>query len=382
MSLLALLAANVAPSTPTPTPDPDPLPLVEGYTAHMVGHNNGSTALDGRSIDSEIVLVAETHDPVVTLPYLRSGTWTGRASVVLPDGTAHPLTVNGNRDLTITTPTDADRLDGVTLPTSGATFRVWSTGTVPVPAGWTGRAKRIADGDLTGGGIIAEDRRLRSDPPVPYAIRGKSTYAGPQVLIVGDSITTNYISIYTYSADYGTFWSEPLMKAGIPSIMTGVWAESFSSVNTSTALTTSGHHRFDAILAPGLLTHAMVEFGVNDIYGAGGGVAPWDRARYLWAHLKAAGMDVYHTTTTPYAHPDGLTVSSKTPIRNEWNDALRAGQPELSGHIEITDQVEPSRGAGTWVDGLAYTSEGIHPNDAGIRRMRPAVAAWAASIKA
>lgn len=376
MSYFGLLT-KTAPGV-IPAPEPVPAELLEGFTAHMVGHNASVRNLGGTTTDSEIVLVAETYDPVVTLPYIPGETWTGHASIVMPDGTAHPLTVGGSRELSISTATDADPLDGLKIPMRGAFFRVWSAGRVPGPSAWTGRSKRVGAGDLTTGGLIPEDRNRRDDPTVPYAIRGRSTYGGPQVLIVGDSITTICTSLFTYSDAYGTFWSKPLMEAGIPAIMTGVWGQSHADVIDADSLSEEGHRRFDAVLNAGHLTHALTEYGVNDIFGRGS--APWVRANALWSHLATSGLERWQTTTTAYS-PTGL-AHERTPIRNEWNDGIRAGHPALTGYIEMADVVESARDSGVWRDGTKYTADGIHPNNAGLVLMREPIAAWAASIKA
>ena len=63
-------------------PPPPPPVLVLGFTAFDVGHNQDLIALSGDTTDSIIPLAAATTDPIVTLPYNPSGSWSGRASIV------------------------------------------------------------------------------------------------------------------------------------------------------------------------------------------------------------------------------------------------------------------------------------------------------------
>lgn len=124
-------------------------------------------------------------------------------------------------------------------------------------------------------------------------------------------------------------------------------------------------------------THAIVNYGTNDFNGTPTLATMVDHFQDLWALLQGLGIIVYHSTTMPRTtSTDSWTsIGNQTPVsansyntkRATFNSNLRSDAYKSYGIrvLDVAKAVESdSTSAGVWKK--LYTSDGIHPLDAGV----------------
>lgn len=332
-------------------------------------------------------------------PYTIAG-----ASIEVPDGTLHRLLFAGAVSKTVANlagPVVSDVLTGLQV-NAGDVIRVrvaYNPGVVPTTmAALT--AEDVAAGDLTGAGTMTANAGIVRNQPAPVAIHGLAAASTIAVAGIGDSIMESK-NDGGYPGQ-GGFFRRALIGAGKPWTNYGVNANSHGSSYGERAV------RYGATLTG--FTHALVEYGINDLNNAAEVATVQASAIQHWEWLKAQGLKLWQTTTTPYSSStDGwATAASQTPAtsntrRVEWNDWLRDGAPivsgtatatgttdpsavragaaghPLSGIIEVADTVESARNSGVWADST-LTDDGIHPTSDGHIKMAAPVQAWAQSL--
>jgi lysophospholipase L1-like esterase len=128
-------------------------------------------------------------------------------------------------------------------------------------------------------------------------------------------------------------------------------------------------------------SHAVNELGVNDFPSGGQTTATMlANAQTIlgWSSAAFPGAQTFQETVTPRTTSTDkwTTLANQTAgsrffsVANPFNDAIRAGQPWLTGYFEITDQVMSTRNSGLWsVSSGQITVDGVHPNALGASLM-------------
>jgi hypothetical protein len=152
-------------------------------------------------------------------------------------------------------------------------------------------------------------------------------------------------------------------------------------------------YRRSSLLVQASITHAVSEYGVNNLTSA---TIKVDTLA-MWTSLARMGVKVYHCTLTPQTtSTDGFaTVANQTLLksaaeetrRKEFNAWLRDGAPIVAGApvapgtagalrsgaaghpltawFEIADLAESARDSGKWKSGYVSGVDGTHPNAVG-----------------
>ena len=123
-------------------------------------------------------------------------------------------------------------------------------------------------------------------------------------------------------------------------------------------------------------THAVINFGTNDINNGTTLSVIQSRILDVCKQLASRGLKIYYATFTPrttstdnWATTVNQTTSnaffvagenSKRGIQNAW---VRAKPAYVHDTIDVTAMVETAKNSGIWK--AARTDDGIHPNDAG-----------------
>ena len=311
--------------------------------------------------------------------YANTATITVQALVFPPgSSTGIPVTVGGSTSWTITggnwVQTDPIAI-GVTAGQS-IDVQTYVSGTQWYPT------------LINGGGFVASNQATRGSSKLgssagalyaPAIVTGKRS--GPAVVVMGDSIAYN-------SAQGNSFG---YLEKGLDG--------HYGLINTSSPgdrlyWYLAGRRSFSQF-ADNDATTAIVEYCRNDL-GDGRTVAQMQaNLLTLWTTRKNAGQRVIQTTITPnttstdsWATTGNQTVANAGVESNRvsLNNWIRAGAPivggtavapgtsgatlagqaghPLYGYWEITDEVETARNSGIWKAG--YTTDGLHPNTAGI----------------
>ncbi|MBJ7479268.1 SGNH/GDSL hydrolase family protein [Rhodococcus sp. (in: high G+C Gram-positive bacteria)] len=251
----------------------------------------------------------------------------------------------------------------------------------------------VADADLTaqGSGAVADSSTALY---APSAIIGLPSRPVPNVAIIGDSIA-NGIGDGGSSTDnrgiqadgtQGGFIARAF-HAKVPCMIlarAGERAQGF--------VFTSSHHRRLGFV--GGFSHALVEYGRNDLSQSRTASQVKADLVALWKLLAGRGMIVRQTTITPqttstdaWATTQNQTIAnaSQETVRVEVNTWIRAGAPTsggvattpgavgavtaghaghpLSGYFDIADLAETARNSGIWR--AAFTVDGTHPTAVG-----------------
>lgn len=211
----------------------------------------------------------------------------------------------------------------------------------------------------------------------PIAIVGEISSPQPSIVIYGDSISCGAYDvdpITGQSGDYG-FIVRALESAGISYSLNGWGGEKVSIVQHGTI-----RHLPDQYA-----THAVVNYGINDIANNESLSTIQNDLVAFWKYLAASGIKVYACTLTPWttSTDNWATTANQTPeantgpnsTRTQLNDWIRTTPAPLSGYFEMADVVETSRNSGIWQVG--YTdgngANGLHPNPAGNAAMAAAI---------
>lgn len=281
--------------------------------------------------------------------------------------------------------------------------RVFHDGTVRYRNRNTGAASGnggfVATTDLTAPGSAAIADSF-TPGYAPAALLGTPTKATPVVAGVGDSIMdgvgdgtqpTLAMSGNTPTGQRGGFVARALSGV-LPHVnlaLSGDTAQAFAA--------TAGHVRRAAALGVVGVTHAVDDFGTNDLT-AGRSLAQIQADKLtIWRLLARRGIKVYATSLLPrtsstdnFGSLGGQTVTAYEATRVGVNDWLRAGAPivngaavavgtagallagqaghPLTGYFETADRVESARNSGKWAmqattrvvtDGITTTSKNL-----------------------
>lgn len=413
MSVLILLtgggiAPTPAPATP-PTSGLDTLRQVADFTFHNRTTVTLTTLTTYRSTHT---VRATGKDLRVAFPestgadpYTIAG-----ASIELPGGVLHRLLFAGVASKTVADqsgPVISDVLAGVQV-TAGDVIRVrvaYNAGAVPTTM-CALTAEDVSAGDLTGSGTMTANSGIVRNQPAPVAIQGLAAAATVAVAGIGDSIMESKND--GGDPTKGGFFRRALIAAGKP------WTNYGVNANTHASSYAERGVRYGTTLSG--FTHALVEYGINDLNNAATVATVQADAIQHWNYISGQGPKVWQTTTTPYSTTTDsyATTANQTPAasngrRVAWNDWIRDGAPiingaaaatgttdpsairagatshPLKGFIEVADTVESARNSGVYAaNGTAnwLTDDGIHPSTAGHIRMQAPVETWAAGLTA
>src|SRR5216684_1459484 len=121
-------------------------------------------------------------------------------------------------------------------------------------------------------------------------------------------------------------------------------------------------------------SHLICQMGINDLNGNSSTSVQLISYIQLIFGLAAAFQKKYQTTITPLATSTDAfatlvnqTVRACGPERLNFNAAVRAGIPGLTGFFDVASALESSLNSGKWLvtPTPPYTGDGIHPNPTG-----------------
>lgn len=265
-----------------------------------------------------------------------------------------------------------------TLPASGAAAPPSTSNALVYPVGlsaFTSAGEGAMSGDQTSTNTTSGIATAYAFSPI--AIIGNVSSPSPSVLFYGDSIAfgAHDNDPVTGSGDNFGFIVRSLNSANLGWAGSAESGEQVGNVNDGVV-----RHTVDQFA-----THAIVEYGINDIANGSSLSTLQTNLQNFWNWLASAGVKVYQTTITPYSSStDGfVTLVNQTPepncgpnsIRTQLNDWIRTTPSPLSGYFETADTVESSRNSGLWkVNGsTSITVEGLHPNPTGNQWMQAAI---------
>lgn len=297
---------------------------------------------------------------------------TVRAAIEYPLGVFYPVFFNGKRDIVIE-PGAMVTSDPVGIRAIAGDFvysrtfvTVSPTGAVPVM-----RATASGDQEAVEGGTGLVDRTTGTTIPfvgvqgyAPLALLGNpvdKTVRSKCIGIIGDSISNGSLED---DKDLG-YIVRALANANLP------WLHMSKGGETAQIwLDQSVTHRRRRLIAP--CSHAIVEYGTNDVYGSSRTVAQIQAdLTAIWTALNDRGIKVFQTTITPqttstdsWATTANQTINSaKNTVRVTVNDWIRTVPAPLAGYFDAADAAESARNSGLWNPG--FTPDGIHPNTTG-----------------
>ena len=283
-----------------------------------------------------------------------------KASIELSSGTIYPLTFNGADSVTIK-PGGTIATDPISLYLSVDDV-IYTRTYVSVTSGQkfpTGQTTLASDGEGETSGDITVSGAYTSNAKfayAPFAIIGKTKSNSKGVYIFGDSIsvgTGDSPTAIGYIAK-GVMNTLPYSTMGLPSDV------AYNAVNPYIyrKLTTK------------YCTHAIVEYGINDLSKGQSLSQIQNNLIKIWTELKNRGLKVYQCTITPKttSTDSWATVANQTSfgqesVRVQLNNWIRTTPSVLDGYFEIADLAESARNSGKWKAG--YTTDGTHPNQTG-----------------
>ncbi|QOV99508.1 SGNH/GDSL hydrolase family protein [Rhodococcus pyridinivorans] len=194
----------------------------------------------------------------------------------------------------------------------------------------------------------------------PTAIVGVPVATGlePTWFLLGDSIVQGV----------GDTGGEPVMDAGWPA--RGL-ANNYGYINAGRAGEEAGQFQpgrgrlLGRLQLAAYCTHALVNYGVNDIKGNKTAAQIKGYLETIWAMLDRMGIAVYQSTITPITDNTGTTPlnAAQEAVRVEVNNWIRTTPGLLSGYFDAADASETARNSGAWKSG--YSTDGTHPNSTG-----------------
>lgn len=285
--------------------------------------------------------------------------------------TVWPVFFNGKRDVQI----DVGGM-AVSDPIPASVTQnttVWSRTYVQVAsAGLKWPLGAVATLTANGEGNTTSDMSLSGTVPTvqafaysPFAIVAEQNIGArrPFVSIIGDSIAAGQNLTHTEaepSGDYG-FAMRALQVANIGYINASRAGDKASDWGVM------GRYMQLRSAVPIGTTHAIVEFGINDITNGASLGTMQTRLGAVWAALTRLGIKVYQTTITPvststdsWATTGNQTTHATNSVRTSVNDWIRTTPSPLSGYFEVADTVESARNSGIWK--ALYTADGTHPS--------------------
>lgn len=210
-----------------------------------------------------------------------------------------------------------------------------------------------AQGDLVDQGVIPW---VYGSLYTPYLILGDTYDNSPTLMLVGDSIMEG-------SGDSpvgSSFGVRAALFANIPHVNVAVGGESGSDFLTANS------KRMDCAQ---YCTHAIVNYGTNDMTGLGLTAAQMQAvSQNIYNLLNNAGLQVYGCTMMPRYNMSGYTFNDAVPVsgydgiggrRHVYNQWVRTNPMPLKGHFDVTSLVETGVATNIWKTG--YCTDGVHP---------------------
>ena len=197
-----------------------------------------------------------------------------------------------------------------------------------------------------------------------------SPYENVTVACMGDSIAFGLNSNGNYN---NGFMQMALSTANIP------WTNLGVSGDTVKAYVANGGHVLRGDYA-GYCTHALIEYGVNDIHAGDDAATVWTNLTTMAASLIRRGVTPFICTVTPrttstdsWATAANQTLYSSSEntvrltlnntIRTQWASAGFAGMFDICSVVECNSSGTLTPGGGFWLPN--YTADGVHMITAG-----------------
>lgn len=398
-ALLTVGAGSSSPGGPIPS-DPS-LTTLRGVT-QLLGVNQNDIIVEAGGLTwrsefraaadlSSLIFAWGSHTQQILGPWTVTG-----ASYESPSGVLTPLTFGGSSSFTLsdTQSIESDPLDVRLNEADLFHLRLYVLEGVRTPADGTGRTVTYMSGDHRSGAWVAGPG-VHSPGPSPVAVIGKTRPSTVCPALIGDSIAAS-------GHDQFGWWR--LAVGNAPALSYGRNARTFGG--------TDDGRMGDTLRAA---THALVEYGSNDLRNAGGTdyTGTWSNARATYAYIDAhnPGIPMYQSTCLPVVDTSdmcatlaGQTVGTTT-LRVHWNAWLRDGAPidpvtkaalavgasglrcgdvghPLAGIIDTAATVEEGgieAPTGKWrigPGGVSWGGDGTHPTDAGQVQMAVPTKAW------
>lgn len=346
--------------------------------------NDVSTSITTRTSRVKHIATDSFHSPQLVYLNITSSQTEGDMPNVNPvtygaaiefDGAIYPASLNGQTLVTVAGG-QALFFDPVPLGIlKGETYWVRTYTQVnageSVPTNYSGSSGQ-------GEGYVGDNKTLYNSTAIgalngnvttAAAIIGTVTKPTVSIALIGDSIMNGFKD-YSYQGFGYRFCTEN----GFAHLNMGFPGERASSV-------AKNGKRIRQVLLP-YVTHAIVEYGVNDLINGATTASLLADMQRMWDHLSKLGIVVFQTTITPYSSSTDsfATLENQTVAVNAGftgganskrsivNRALKAVPTPLKAVFDVASAVESSDESGLWkVNGtnLYYTDDGLHPKGPG-----------------
>lgn len=238
------------------------------------------------------------------------------------------------------------------------------------------RGEGQAVGDSTSSGTVTTFGQYGYHP---CAVVGRVLKPTSAVYLVGDSIMQGANDNAPDGFQDMGFATRALDAAGIPWIRVARGAGASTNMVGRQAMTRYSLAKY--------CTHAIMNYGTNDLGGALSDTTVLANLTATWNALVSLGLKVYQCTITPrtYSTDSWATVGNQTSNPNDTqfgpngrrtlvNNAIRTTPAPLSGYFETGDAVESTWNSGKW-KAPNYSNDGIHPVRTGHVAMADALTA-------
>jgi lysophospholipase L1-like esterase len=313
------------------------------------------------------------------------------AGLELASGTVLPVLFSGNATVTLTAgsrvESDPVAVDLVVGDLIRSRTYVHVTGGQRMPTGFGG-VSFWSEGGETGVDLVDKSLTGTISNSGSVFLYGPSAVRGAG----GDTLTRASLALVGDSIIWGTGEElpPPYARAGFAQ---RALADTFQYVQTGQGGDTASNWLTNNTNRLRLIdgsTHAIEEFGTNDLTGGNNAATVAAYLIAIWKKLAARGILVYRTTLTPQTTTtDGyMTLGNQTVFANEAarvgvNDWIRDGAPlvagayvaagstnpaairagsvghPLAGYFETADMVESARNSGKWrIDNVRNLTDG------------------------
>lgn len=319
------------------------------------------------------------------------------ASIEYPAGTFYRVRFAGATSITLdVTQTIKSDIVPVDIPAATNYFVGVNVSVASLGQKWpAGRNIGSVAGDTMSQGTGANVDQTMTGPPTLQVIASSFQFeaviariAQPKIttLIYGDSIAAAINSLYDSSGRRG--WIERAVGTAFNDYVAQTVVGDQAAIAGDPSKTQARSMVWDAAE----FTHAICEYGTNDLSGAANVAAMQALLLKIWNRFTQRGMKIYQTTLLPKtSSTDGwTTLANQTPlancgpgsIRTQLNDWIRTIPAPLSGYFEAADIVETTRNSGFWITpgGVAQTPDGLHPTAASDALLQPAIKTSAFSL--
>lgn len=235
------------------------------------------------------------------------------------------------------------------------------------PLGNTIRGGSFGEGKTTGDIVMSGTPSYTTGFSYsPMAVLGSTTTYKPAVLIVGDSIAsgqgdTQELGFIVRALDSAKI---PWMRVSMP----GEASYGFKGLG----------RMYRAFMCK-YATHAIIQYGVNDLNSFRTYEQFKADLQDIWNFLNQRGLKLYQTTLTPKTtSTDGWTTTANqtlatpleswgtdpaTSVRYRINEFIRTIPAPLNGVFDVTLKVETAKNSGIWLPNMV--GDGVHPNSNG-----------------